>query len=65
MSDTAETYRHEDIREFAVRRPWLHRDGALLSQDEYDGLKARTATLSEARANYLMAFIDGWKASRA
>ena len=58
MSDV---YALEDVRTFIVRRPWF-RDGhaGLVSESEYDDLKARTLTLPEERAAYLRAFRDGW-----
>lgn len=55
----------EEIREFFVRRPWLHeqlyREVWVLSAEEYQSLKARTLVFTPERQRYLEAFIDGWK----
>ncbi len=51
-------YSFEDVRDFFVRRSFMR--GRQVTELEYDGLKARTARLSDDRAAYLRAYMDGW-----
>jgi hypothetical protein len=57
----------EDIREFLVRRPWLHGDSAhaLVTNAEYQAIKERKFQMDPTRASYLRAFIDGWMRAKA
>jgi hypothetical protein len=64
MATKAEVYEFEDIRSFLVRRSWLA-GGRRLSQEEYEGIKARTLKLDKRRAAYLRAFAEGWIAGRS
>jgi hypothetical protein len=54
----------ETIRQFFSRRTWMHGEGRLISDEEYAALMRRELVLPEKRVEYLLAFIDGWKAAK-
>jgi hypothetical protein len=54
-------YAFEEIRTFFMRRPWVRR---VLSNKEYDGLRARMYRLPVKRATWLRAFIEGYYMGR-
>ena len=54
-------------RDFFSKRPWFHGDGrlSLISDFEYEELMERNRLdIPEKRIDYLLAFIDGWKAAK-
>lgn len=58
-------YALEDIRTFIVRRHWLTGNDGVLTDTEYQLLKARNLVLSRSRKAYLRAFMDGYNTARS
>lgn len=56
----------ETLREFFVRRTWLHGEGRMISDSEYQSLKDRDgrfwSEINPYRREYFHGFIDGWTA---
>lgn len=63
MNDAAEKF-----RQFMAKRPYLHGEDRLITEADYESLKARDGRfwsgLSTDRAAYLHGFIDGWQSRR-
>lgn len=59
----------EDFRTFAVRRPWLHGENALLSKVDYVSLRERDgkfwSNLTPREIDFLSGFMAGWTSAKS
>lgn len=56
-------YPLEDIRQFVIKRSWFtvgKTDPAIVTQEEYEMLKARTLALPSGRCSLMRAYIKGY-----